>query len=112
MCLAIPARVIETPSIEDKRALVEVAGVKRHIDTGLLQDDPPRTGDWVLVHVGFAMSKISEEQAFDQLETLSKLGEVQAALEEVQGYGSTELEFEDTGPAAKNRAQKNFYEVR
>ena len=90
MCLAIPARVIETPSAEDARALVEVAGVRRHIDTGLLQDDPPRIGDWVLVHVGFTMTRISEEQALDQLETLSKLGEVQAAMEEVQGYGATD----------------------
>lgn len=102
MCLAIPARVVETSSNEETRALVEVAGVRRHIDTGLLQDDPPRTGDWVLVHVGFAMTKISEEQAFDQLETLSKLGEAQAALEEVQGYGSAERGFMDIGPGGGN----------
>lgn len=89
MCLAIPARVIETSTEELHRALVEVVGVRRHIDTGLLQDDPPKNGDWVLVHVGFAMSKISEEQALDQLQTLSKLGEDQAALDEAQGYGST-----------------------
>jgi hydrogenase expression/formation protein HypC len=100
MCLAIPARVIEMPSVEDTRALVEVAGVRRHIDTGLLKDDPPRIGDWVLVHVGFAMSKISEGQALEQLQMLSKLGEAEAALEEVQGYDSSE--FEDTGQTAKN----------
>jgi hydrogenase expression/formation protein HypC len=88
MCLAIPARIIELPADEANRALVEVVGVKRHIDTGLLQDDPPTIGDWVLVHVGFAMSKISEEQAFDQLRMLSVLGEDSAALEEAQGYGS------------------------
>ena len=91
MCLAIPARVIESSTEQDSRALVEVAGVRRHIDTGLLQDDPPRIGDWVLVHVGFAMSKISEEQALDQLRTLAMLGEQEAVLEEVQGYGSGEL---------------------
>lgn len=90
MCLAIPARVIEVPDEETSRALVEVVGVRRHIDTGLLQDDPPLVGDWVLVHVGFAMSKISEEQAFDQLRTLSMLGEDTAAFEEVQGYGLAE----------------------
>ncbi|MBV9500879.1 MAG: HypC/HybG/HupF family hydrogenase formation chaperone [Acidobacteriaceae bacterium] len=71
---------------EFSRALVEVMGLRRHIDTGLLQDDPPRTGDWVLVHVGFAMSKISEDQALEQLRTLSQLGEQEAALSEVQGY--------------------------
>ena len=90
MCLAIPAKVIEAPDQETGRALVEVVGVKRHIDTGLLQDDPPVVGDWVLVHVGFAMSKISEEQAIDQLRTLSMLGEDTAAIEEVQGYGLSE----------------------
>ncbi|MDQ2774293.1 MAG: HypC/HybG/HupF family hydrogenase formation chaperone [Acidobacteriota bacterium] len=90
MCLAIPAKVIELSTGETNRALVEVVGVRRHVDLGLLLDDPPRSGDWVLVHVGFAMSKISEEQALDQLRTLSMLGEDEAVLEEVQGYGSTE----------------------
>jgi hydrogenase expression/formation protein HypC len=87
MCLAIPAKVIELSDEDSSRALIEVAGVRRHVDTGLLQDDPPRTGDWVLVHVGFAMSKISEEQALDQLRMLSIMGEEGAALDEVTGYG-------------------------
>lgn len=87
MCLAIPAKIVELFPEIDSRALVEVAGVRRHIDTGLLQDDPPVVGDWVLVHVGFAMSKISEEQARDQLEMLAILGENETALEEVKGYG-------------------------
>lgn len=90
MCLAIPAKVIELFPDDETKALIEVVGVRRHIDTGLLQDDPPKTGDWVLVHVGFAMSKISEQQALDQLQTLALLGENEAALEEVQGYGLTE----------------------
>jgi hydrogenase expression/formation protein HypC len=87
MCLAIPAKIIELFPEEQNRALVEVVGVRRHIDTGLLADDPPKTGDWVLIHVGFAMSKISEVQALDQIQTLTMLGEQQAAIEEVQGYG-------------------------
>ena len=95
MCLAIPAKIIELSTEEPTRALVEVVGVRRHVDTGLLQDDPPRSGDWVLVHVGFAMSKISEEQAVDQLRTLSLLGEDEAVLQEVQGYGSTEIASPD-----------------
>ena len=86
MCLAIPAKIVELFPEEQNRALVEVAGVRRHIDTGLLVDDPPRQGDWVLIHVGFAMSKISEEQALDQIQTLTMLGEEGAAMEEVQGY--------------------------
>ena len=87
MCLAIPAKIVELFPGEQSRALVEVVGVRRYIDMGLLEDDPPQTGDWVLVHVGFAMSKISEAQALDQLQTLTMLGEQQAAMEEVQGYG-------------------------
>jgi hydrogenase expression/formation protein HypC len=63
-------------------------GVRRHIDMGLLVDNPPVAGDWVLIHVGFAMSKISEEQALDQIRTLSLLGEDDAALQEVEGYGT------------------------
>ncbi len=87
MCLAIPAKIVELFADEQNRALVEVSGVRRHIDTGLLLDNPPQRGDWVLVHVGFAMSKISEEQAQEQIRTLTMLGESAAALEEVKGYG-------------------------
>ena len=90
MCLAIPARIVQLFPEEETRALVDVAGVRRHIDTGLLAEDPPRLGDWVLVHVGFAMSKISEEQALDQIQLLKMLGEEQAALEEVAGYDPSE----------------------
>jgi hydrogenase expression/formation protein HypC len=86
MCLAIPAKVIAAD--EEGRALVEVIGVRRHIDMGSLQDDPPQSGDWVLVHVGFAMSKISEQQALEQLHTLSMLGEDEAVIQEVAGYAS------------------------
>ena len=87
MCLAIPARIVQLFPEDEHRALVEVVGVRRHINTGLLEDDPPKAGDWVLIHVGFAMSKISEEQALDQLRTLEALGESEAAMEEVSGYG-------------------------
>ena len=88
MCLAIPARVVELAPHPETRALVDVVGVRRFIDTGLLQDDPPRVGDWVLVHVGFAMSKVSEEDALDQIRMLSALGEGDAARQEAEGYGS------------------------
>jgi hydrogenase expression/formation protein HypC len=89
MCLAIPAKVIDLSSDEENRALVDVAGVRRYIDTGLLQDDPPKMGDWVLVHVGFAMSKVSESEALDQIRTLMALGESEAARQEVEQYGCT-----------------------
>ena len=87
MCLAIPAKIVQLVPEEEDRALVEVAGVRRRIDTGLLHDDPPTNGDWVLVHVGFAMSKISEEEALDQIRLLTQLGEQQAAAEEIRQYG-------------------------
>src|SRR5262249_45294212 len=91
MCLAIPAKIVQLSAEEDSRALVEVAGVRRHIDTGLLTENPPQVGDWVLVHVGFAMSKISQEQAVDQLNLLKLLGEEQAAMEEAEGYDCSQL---------------------
>ncbi len=90
MCLAIPAKIVEFSFEDQTRALVEVAGVKRQIDTGLLAGEPLLIGDWVLVHVGFAMSKISEEQALDQIQMLTMLGEQEAILEEVTGYGLEE----------------------
>jgi hydrogenase expression/formation protein HypC len=88
MCLAIPAKVIELAPGEENRVLVDVVGVRRYIDTGLLEDDPPRVGEWVLVHVGFAMSKVSEADALDQIRMLSVLGESDQARQEAEGYGS------------------------
>ncbi len=91
MCLAIPAKIVEVFPGRADSALVEVGGVRRRIDTGLLQDeDAPKAGDWVLIHVGFAMSKVSEEDALDQLRTLTLLGETDAAFEEVQSYGEVQ----------------------
>ncbi len=90
MCLAIPAKIVQLIPEEDSRALVEVAGVRRHIDIALLAEDPPRLGDWVLVHVGFAMTKISEEQALDQIRMLRVLGEDEDAMREVENYGAVE----------------------
>jgi hydrogenase expression/formation protein HypC len=93
MCLAIPAKIVELIPGPDNRAMVDVVGVRRSIDTGLLADDPPRTGDWVLVHVGFAMSKISEAEALDQIRILKELGESDSARQEAEGYGTArELE--------------------
>jgi hydrogenase expression/formation protein HypC len=68
-------------------AMVEVGGVRRRVDLGLLVEDMPGIGDWVLIHVGFAMSRISEEGAHQQMQMLMMLGEDEAAMEEVRGYG-------------------------
>ncbi len=86
MCLAIPGQIVEFMPDQPHLALVEVIGVRRRVDLGLLLDDPPLAGDWVLIHVGFAMSKISEEEASQQFQTLALLGEDTAAMEEVRGY--------------------------
>lgn len=102
MCLAIPAKIVALLDDERDLALVEVLGVRRRVDLGLLKDDYPVQGDWVLIHVGFAMSKISEAEAVDQLRTLTSLGESQAALEEVQGYGLEKAE-EEADEAANRR---------
>jgi len=87
MCLAIPGRIVELLPERENLALVEVSGVRRKIDVGLLDDDPARAGDWVLIHVGFAMSKISERDAADQMRVLAMLGEDEAAMPEIEGYG-------------------------
>jgi hydrogenase expression/formation protein HypC len=87
MCLAIPGQVIELYPDQPNAALIDVVGVRRKVDLGLLQDNLPVKGDWVLIHVGFAMSKISEEDALDQMRTLRMLGEAEAAMQEVEGYG-------------------------
>jgi hydrogenase expression/formation protein HypC len=92
MCLAIPGKIVALLEEDRDLALVEVLGVRRRVDLGLLRDDHPLEGDWVLIHVGFAMSKISEADALDQLRMLTSLGESEAALTEVQGYGISEQE--------------------
>ena len=95
MCLAIPGKIIEISPDNPDSALVDVVSVRRRVDLGLLQDDRPRPGEWVLIHVGFAMTKISEETANDQMQTLRMLGEAEAAIQEVQGYGSADADNSD-----------------
>ena len=98
MCLAIPGRIVALDAQNSSQALVDVVGVRRRVDLGLLQDEPPVPGDWVLIHVGFAMSKISEVDALDQMRTLTMLGEAEAAMQEVRGYG---LEHETQGASGQ-----------
>ncbi len=85
MCLAIPGQI--TMLDEDGPfATVEVTGVRRRVNVDLLADQPLESGDWVLIHVGFAMSKISADQAEEQLRLLMMLGEDRDAMEEWNGY--------------------------
>jgi hydrogenase expression/formation protein HypC len=90
MCLAIPAKILELLPDQPGGALVDVVGVRRKVDVGLLEADAPLPGDWVLIHVGFALSKISEQDALDQMRMLTMLGESEAAVQEVRGYGLDE----------------------
>jgi hydrogenase expression/formation protein HypC len=103
MCLAIPGKIIEISPDNPDSALVDVVSVRRRVDLGLLVDDRPVPGDWVLIHVGFAMSKISEEDALDQMQTLRMLGESEAAVQEVTGYGRAS--GEDLDPVTGLQAQ-------
>ncbi len=89
MCLAIPAQISELSDEDRHTATVDVLGVRRKVNIALLEDSPPQLGDWVLIHVGFAMSKISDEQAAEQLDLLRQLGEANEAREEVEGYQSS-----------------------
>jgi hydrogenase expression/formation protein HypC len=73
MCLGIPGQVVE---LHEHLARVDVSGVGRIINIGLLEDEEIREGDWVLIHVGFAMSKIDEEEARLALASLQMMGEV------------------------------------
>lgn len=95
MCLAIPGKIIDIVPESLNLATVDVAGVRRKVDLGLLQDDMPKPGDWVLIHVGFAMSKVSEEDALDQMRILTMLGETEQVMQEVRGYGLEELDHKN-----------------
>jgi hydrogenase expression/formation protein HypC len=86
MCLAIPGKIVDFSSEQPLLARVDVAGVKRNVNIGLLSDEPLDVGDWVLIHVGFAMSKIGEKQAEEQLRMIKALGEDEQAMAEVRGY--------------------------
>ena len=73
MCLAVPGQVLEVVDEANRIARVDVAGVLRNVNIGLLDDAGP--GDWVLIHVGFALSKVDEEEAVATLGLLQRMGE-------------------------------------
>lgn len=85
MCLAIPGKVLALDP-GGHLATVDVMGVRRRVNIDLVKEDGIAEGDWVLIHVGFALSKVSEQEAEAQLKLLAALGEDQLALEEVRGY--------------------------
>jgi len=87
MCLAIPARVVQIVDHADELAQVDVAGVRRTVSVALLGEDrlDALVGEWVLVHVGFALSRIDEREAHATLELLREMGdEYEQALHELR----------------------------
>ena len=87
MCLAIPGQVIELVDAANYIAKVEVAGVRRNVNVGLLVDEDGGVGpgDWVLIHVGFAISRVDEEEARATRELLEAMGrEYEQELEELK----------------------------
>ena len=93
MCLGVPGRIVRIDDADACLATDEVCGIRRRIDIScIIADDHPADaclGDWVLVHVGFAMSRIDEEQAMQTLQILTELGEAQAELESMRMSASS-----------------------
>jgi len=92
MCLGIPGLIIKIDDAENMLATVDVCGVRRLINIScIVEDDHPAeacVGDWVLVHVGFAMSRIDADEAATTLRTLEQLGEMQAELAAMQAVAA------------------------
>lgn len=86
MCLAIPGKIVEIVDEENQIAKVEVGGVRRNINIGMLDKDDARIGDYVLIHVGFAMSKIDEAEAIETLRVLQEIGQYE---EEFSQFSAT-----------------------
>ncbi|MBA3430449.1 MAG: HypC/HybG/HupF family hydrogenase formation chaperone [Actinobacteria bacterium] len=77
MCLAIPGQILEIVDPANHLAKVDIGGVRRSVNVGLLDETPEGigVGDWVLIHVGFALSKVDEEEAAATLSLLESMGE-------------------------------------
>jgi hydrogenase expression/formation protein HypC len=86
VCLAIPGQVVALVPEQPLLVKVDVGGVRRNVNIGLLEEGVLALGDWILIHVGFALSKVSESEARDQLAMLRAMGEDELAMEEVRGY--------------------------
>jgi len=92
MCLGIPGQIVAITHADHKLAMVDVMGVRREINIAcIVNDEHPVescVGDWVLVHVGFAMSRIDEKEARLTLEVLQMLGEAQDEIEAMRASTS------------------------
>ena len=74
MCLGIPGRILEIPAGQPDLGHVDVEGVVRDINLSLLADDPAEPGEWVLIHLGFALQKMTEEEVAEMRSTRDLLG--------------------------------------
>ena len=88
MCLGVPGCLVRIDDADNMLATVDVCGVRRQINISCIVDESHPVdacvGDWVLVHVGFAMSRIDAEEAAKTLDILTELGEMQAELESMR----------------------------
>jgi hydrogenase expression/formation protein HypC len=82
MCLAIPGRIVEIVDEENSIAKVEVGGVRRNVNTGMLDREDASVGNYVLIHVGFAMTRIDEQEARETLRVLEEIGQYQDEFEQ------------------------------
>lgn len=90
MCLAIPGQIVEILPGRMDLATADVSGVTRHVNIGLLANEEVKPGDWVLIHVGFAMAKVDEAEAKASLAFLEELG--QAYLDEIKALEESRIE--------------------
>lgn len=90
MCLGIPGEVIEISTDRPDLAKVDVSGVRRSINIGLLEGEELNPGDWILIHVGFALSKIDEREAQAALDFLHSIG--QAYADEMEALKASAIE--------------------
>lgn len=90
MCLGIPGQVIEFVDEANYIAKVDVNGVRRNVNVGLVLPEGLQTGDWVLIHVGFALSKIDQQEAEETFRFLEGLG--QAYADELDQLSKSQIE--------------------
>ncbi len=93
MCLGVPGQIVEIVDPELLVAVADVAGVRRKVNITCIVDGAHPVaaciGDWVLIHVGFAMARIDEAEAAKTMEVLTAMGELQAELAAIQQSGET-----------------------
>ena len=89
MCLGIPGEIVELLADREDLAMVSVEGVKRVVNIGLLEDETVVPGDWILIHVGFALSKIDEREAKASLEWLTGVGD--AYTDELKALAESDI---------------------